>query len=82
MSVSQAPSGVVDSGTAVQLECVGLGGDLKSVIWVRNTQIVSKANTYLMTSVSEKDSGIYMCNITFADGVLKSKQLFLNVKCK
>ncbi|XP_053383236.1 Ig-like and fibronectin type-III domain-containing protein 1 [Mercenaria mercenaria] len=82
VSVSQAPSGVVDSGTSVQLECVGLGAELDSVKWIRNRQLVSQENLYIIKELSSDNQGLYSCQVTFVDGKVIRDELYLNVRYK
>ena len=81
ISITQVPSNIVNSGMAVQLECVGFSNSVKRVEWIRHT-IVYQESQFLINNVTSDDEGFYTCKVTYEDDTFQTMDWTLNIKCK
>ncbi|KAL6460683.1 hypothetical protein MHYP_G00306490 [Metynnis hypsauchen] len=68
VSVSVSPSGEIVEGSLVTLTCYSLSYLTVNYAWFRGTTLIGTSQSYWIYSITDKDSGEYMCKATNARG--------------
>ncbi|KAL6460681.1 hypothetical protein MHYP_G00306470 [Metynnis hypsauchen] len=68
VSVSVSPSGEIVEGSLVTLTCYSLSYLTVNYAWFRGTTLIGTSQSYWIYSITDKDSGEYMCKASNTHG--------------